>query len=218
MKNKKIIATVLVLMTALSLSAILSHLLVGEYIYLSAIALILGIIAYFVLPKAKDHSRNLAIFNLGDFKVLYKDFRLLLIFLLPSILNLLSINLAKLALVEYIEHVASRIGVLSVDIFPLLFIQLAISALGEEIAWRGFYQDQLRDFISQPLAILITALVFSLGHYAIGSFELVFYDLGFILLNSLCYGLLYQRTNNVLISSSSHLLANLTGILYAFLL
>ena len=70
-----------------------------------------------------------------------KDKSILFWITLPSIMNIICFALAILFLPEFIDHLHSRTEiVVSVNMVALLILQLAIMALGEEIAWRGFFQ------------------------------------------------------------------------------
>jgi membrane protease YdiL (CAAX protease family) len=132
---------------------------------------------------------------------------------MPTIINILVIVFAKLMLPEYITHVIARSeSMLSADKLPLLLIQLIILAFVEEVAWRGFFQKQIQSFLPALPAILGTSAIFSLGHMASGSFMIVAYDLLFVFINSLIYGVVFKKTNNVWLSTISHLLANLSAV------
>ncbi|WP_067729844.1 hypothetical protein [Oceanobacillus damuensis] len=63
---------------------------------------------------------------------------------LPLIMNVVCFVLSTLFLPEFIENIYDRIeSMISLKTLLLLVLQLAILALGEEIAWRGFFQKQL---------------------------------------------------------------------------
>jgi len=102
---------------------------------------------------------------------------------------------------------------LSFDKIIILLAELFIAAWGEEIAWRGFFQNKLSKKLLLIPSLLITAIFFSLCHFFGGSIIVVLYDLLFIVINAVLYGLVYSRTNNIIVSTISHFLSNLFSIL-----
>jgi len=75
----------------------------------------------------------------------------------PTIINIVCFILATLFLTEFIEHVKDRTEfIVSLDMLFLLVLQLAILALGEEIAWRGFFQKQLSKWLPIFPTLIIT--------------------------------------------------------------
>ena len=127
--------------------------------------------------------------------------------------NVVSVAIAQFLLPDFIGHVAERTGqVLTFHKMPLLAAQLIIAVLGEEIAWRAFFQQRLSERVPMHLSMVCTSILFSLGHFSSGSILIVTYDLVFVFINSLLYGMVFKRTNNVYISALSHLIANGAGI------
>ena len=100
----------------------------------------------------------------------------------------------------------------------VLIIQLLVFAVSEEIAWRAFFQKQLKTFLPVVPTILITSALFSLGHLTSGSLIIVSYDLLFVFVNSLFYGIIFRKTNNVWVSAASHFTANLFAVIILFFL
>ncbi|MBN3555795.1 CPBP family intramembrane metalloprotease [Fictibacillus nanhaiensis] len=95
----------------------------------------------------------------------------------------------------------------------MLVLQLAVLALGEEIAWRAFFQNQLSKYIPIIPTIILTSIIFSLGHFAVGNAVVVSYDIFFIFINSVIYGVIFYKTNNAWISAISHFIANVFSII-----
>ncbi len=138
---------------------------------------------------------------------------------IPSLLNVLVIVFAKLIMPDYITHVMSRSEImLSVDRLPILIVQIMILAFAEEVAWRGFFQKQLQSFVPALPAIIGTSAIFALGHLTSGSVTIVAYDLAFVFINSLIYGFVFMKTNNVWLCTISHFLANFSAIIILFFL
>ena len=133
---------------------------------------------------------------------------------MPLMMDVISIVLAKLFLPEYIEHVLARTeNFVSLDNVVLLVVQLAVLALGEEIAWRAFFQKQLQKALPITHVLIISSLLFAIGHIASGSFIIVVYDVFFVFVNSVFYGVVFHKTNNAWISTIAHFTANLFSVI-----
>jgi len=134
--------------------------------------------------------------------------------LAPVIMGILTIFLAKTILPEFYTHVLERIRPMisfnkALAIIPL---QLLVLAFGEEITFRAFLQTKFCNIVSPVWAIIFTSVIFALAHFSMGSPLVIIYDLIFIFIDSILYGLLYQKTQNIYVCTISHFLANLAGI------
>lgn len=133
--------------------------------------------------------------------------------LIPVVSGIVSISLSKLVLPEFYLHVLERTKpMLSFDKLFLLIPQLLILAFGEEIAFRGFFQTKLCNITKPIWATIITSLFFTIGHFSAGSISVIIYDLFFIFIDSIIYGVIYQKTKNIYTCTISHFLANVIGI------
>ncbi len=185
----------------------------------AGISVIIGIAAYFVFKAAEKQSFRECGLDLKSLGEIAKKPVIWLWIIMPTIMNFLVIILAKLILPSYVEHIVSRSeAMLLVNNLPVLIIQLLVFAIGEEIAWRAFFQKQIRSFLPIIPAILITSVFFSLGHLTSGSPVIVAYDLFFVFVNSLIYGIVFHKTNNVWLSAISHFAANLFAVIILFFL
>ena len=132
----------------------------------------------------------------------------------PLLMDGIAVVLAKLVLPEFIAHVVSRTAVLvSFDRVALMLIQLIVFAVGEEIAWRAFFQNQAQRVMSAPLAILVTSVLFGIGHIADGSAVVIVYDVFFVAVNACLYGVIFYKTKNAWMSAIAHFAANLFSVL-----
>ncbi|MDE6749464.1 MAG: CPBP family intramembrane metalloprotease, partial [Lachnospiraceae bacterium] len=176
---------------------------------LSSVTLLIGIVVYFITrePEEKDAM------SLKPIPGLFKDWKVILLVLASIAADIVCYVLAKLLVPEFLEHLAERTGFLSFDKIAILIAELIIAALGEEIAWRGFFLNQLSKMINFVPSLLITACLFALCHLSTGSVVVVVYDLTFIVINAVLYGLVYKRTNNIIVSTISHFLSNLFSVL-----
>jgi uncharacterized protein len=139
--------------------------------------------------------------------------------LIPAVSGIVAISLSILFLPDFYLHVIERTKpMLSFDKLLLLIPQLLILAFGEEIAFRAFFQTKICNITKPIWAIIITSLFFAIGHFSSGSISLVFYDLIFIFIDSVVYGIIYQKTKNVYTCTISHFLANFIGIFILLLI
>lgn len=101
---------------------------------------------------------------------------------------------------EYYSGVCSGLGI------ALLIINLLIIApISEEIALRGIVYTRVEKTTNPIVAIMISSLLFGLMHIMAGGMVLV---IGAILMGVL-FGLIYYKTNSLLICFISHSIANL---------
>lgn len=134
--------------------------------------------------------------------------------LLPIGTGLASFFLSKLIVPDYFAHVIERTQpMLAFENLIILIPQLFILALAGEICFRGFFQRKLDICINFRVAIVITSLIFALGHFSMGSPIVVIYDITWIFIDSIIYGILFYKTKSIYICWISHLLANICGVL-----
>lgn len=182
---------------------------------IAGLAIILGIIFFFVNKKREKQT---ALSSGLDIKSIWRGLKRKGIWfwiILPVVVNAISISIAILFLPKYLEHVLFRTeAFLSWNLLFLLIFQLAFFALGEEIAWRAFFQKQLSKTMPIVPAVLLTSLLFSFGHIALGKPSVVTYDLFFVFVNSLLFGFVFYKTDNAWISAIAHFLANVSSLVF----
>lgn len=119
---------------------------------------------------------------------------------------------------EYVSHVLGRTEpMLSLDKLPLLIGQLIIAALGEEIAFRGFFVGKAMKILPFWICAVVSSIVFAAGHIAAGNVGLVFYDVATIFIDSIIYTVVYRKSGNCLVSTISHIFSNATALAAAFI-
>lgn len=183
-------------------------------IEVAGISVILGVIFFFVYKGIEKQSDEVCGLNIKSIGKDLKGFKIWVWILMPLLMDVIAITLSKRILPGYIEHMLLRSeSMLSFDRVFILMIQLIFFAMGEEIAWRAFFQKQLKSFLPRSFAILITSLLFSLGHLASGDTMIVIYDLLAVFINSVLYGIIFEKTNNAWISTIAHFMSNLFSIL-----
>ncbi|MCQ2979030.1 MAG: CPBP family intramembrane metalloprotease [Clostridia bacterium] len=173
---------------------------------LTSIGLIIGLVMYFVTKSQKES------FKIKSIPKAFCDIKTDILMVMPIVSAFLSTFLAKYICPEYANHIAERTSFVPSEVL-MLIPTLLIAALGEEIAMRGFMQNKLTKYISFVPALIITSILFAMCHVSQGSIAVVLYDLVFIFVDSIFYGLIFKRTNNVCVSTISHFIANLLSVL-----
>ena len=210
-KLNKVVIVFLIVMVLLSFANLLNIKVDGEILKLSGISVIVGVIAYFVTRKAnKNKNEGLNI------KTIFKDFKehpkAIVFAILPFITCILSTVIANRFLPEFNEHVNNRASfAISEDLIKTILL-MAVLTLGEEIAWRGFFQKQTTKIIKFIPSIILTSLLFALGHYSSGSFIVVAYDLLFVFIDSSLFGVIFKETDNAWCSWIPHFLADVLAL------
>jgi membrane protease YdiL (CAAX protease family) len=206
-KINKVPLIAIILMTILSFSNLLG-------LKIAGIAVIIGVVFFFVHKASEKQSFHGSGLDINAIRINFKDKSIWFWIVMPIIMDAISITISKLFLPEYIEHVLARTEVfLSFDKIVILIFQLALLALGEEIAWRAFFQKQLNKALPIIQTLLISSLLFSIGHFNHGDPVIVLFDVLFVFVNSILYGIIFYKTNNAWISAISHFLANLCSII-----
>ncbi len=96
----------------------------------------------------------------------------------------------------------------------MLLPLLAISLLAEEITFRNLFQGRLAPIIGNTVAILLVSFLFGLSHYSPGAFLVVALDIASIFVDSILYGILYARRNNLIIVWAAHLIGDIFGMIF----
>ena len=216
-KNNKLVIVFLIVMVLLSFTNLLNLKYNGEVLKLSGLSVIIGVIAYFVTRKTND-TKNKG-FNI---KTIFKDFKdhpkAIVFAILPFVTCILSTVIACKFLPEANEHVNDRISFLDTSKMVQTILILAVSTLGEEIAWRAFFQNKATKYIRFVPALIISSILFALGHYSAGSFAIVAYDLLFVFIDSSLFGLVFKETDNAWCSWIPHFLADILGVILLLLI
>lgn len=181
---------------------------------LSSAAIILGIVFFFVdkmLERQPMRGSGLDIKAIGEN---LKDKKIWIWLLLPIVFDAICVVLSKLLLPEYIMYETARAGAfVPVEISVSSILLFFVFALGEEIAWRAFFQNKFSRILPVVPAVLITSLLFTLGHYQQGDTVVVLFGLVFTFINSIIYGVIFHKTKNAWISTLSHYAANIFEVI-----
>ncbi len=210
-KANKSVVIFLIVIALLSLTNLLNIKIDGEVLKLSGISVIIGVVAFFVTRKTnktKDEGLNI--------KTIFKDFKnhpkAIIYAILPFVSIVLCTVIANEFLPEFNEHLKERISFATSSELMRTILTMAVLTLGEEIAWRGFFQKQVTKKMHYILSIIITSMLFALGHYSAGSFGIVAYDLLFVFIDSSLFGLVFKETDNAWCSWIPHFLADVIAL------
>lgn len=215
-KTSKLAFILIILMAIFSLTSLFEIKLGGETIKLASLTIIIGIVAFFVTRKTNENkNEGLDIKTIPN---LLKDRKIIFLVFMPMIINVICFVVAKLFVPEFVEHLKSRVDFLDLNKIPILIVELIMSALGEEIAWRAFFQKQISKSVPFLPSLIISAVLFAICHYTQGSLVVVLYDLLFIFINAIFYGIIFRKSDNAYVSTLAHFLANLLGIIAIMLL
>ena len=119
---------------------------------------------------------------------------------------------AKAYFPAYLEHVQARLPFETGIPWAILIPILAFSLIGEEMTYRTLIQGRFAQFIGAPAAVGVASLLFGLAHYAPGAGWVVFIDVGLIVVDSILYGVMFARRNNLWVVWLAHLLGDIFGL------
>lgn len=120
------------------------------------------------------------------------------------------------ALALGLEPAANELGVLAADRPELIGLLIALSILvvgpGEELLFRGAIQGRLREAFGPAWAIVLASAIFALAHVLAlsGTLSGRVTTIAVLLLPSLVFGFLYERTRSLVIPALVHGLYNAT--------
>lgn len=209
-KTSKLVMIPLILMTLFSVMSLIKIEVGGERLNIASLTIIIGIVAFFVTGKTNDDKDEGL--NFKTILSLLKNKGTIILIFMPILMNFICKVIAKLFVPEFIEHLKERTGFLAFNMMPVLIVELIIAALGEEIAWRAFFQKQTSKIVPFLPSLIISSALFSICHFNQGNAIVVIYDLVFIFINAIFYGIIFKKTDNAFISTIAHFLANLFGV------
>lgn len=186
---------------------------------ISSSVIFIGIAFFFInkaLEKQPMRGSGLDIKAIGSN---LKDRKIWIWMVLPIIMDAICVLISKLFLPEYIEYETARAGsFVSVELSVSSIILFFVFALGEEIAWRAFFQKQLTKAMEITPVLLLSSLLFALGHFTQGNPIIVVYGLIFTFINSILYGIIFHKTNNAWVSTIAHYAANMFEVILFILI
>lgn len=113
----------------------------------------------------------------------------------------------------FVAHIQARLPFEAGIPWGVLLPMLAISLVGEEMTYRTLIQGRLTPFIGIPAAIGVASLLFGVAHFAPGPGLVVLTDVGLIIFDSILYGIMFARRNNLWVVWLAHLLGDILGLI-----
>lgn len=113
----------------------------------------------------------------------------------------------------FLAHVQARLPFEADIPWGILLPMLAFSLVGEEMTYRTLIQGRLAPFIGIPAAVGVASLLFGLAHFAPGPGLIVLTDIGLIIIDSILYGAMFARRNNLWVVWLAHLLGDIFGLM-----
>ena len=189
---------------------------IGGMVFIPQAKLLFALIPVaYLLIERRLRSRTWA--DIGfKFSTFWQDLRVnwFLFVLAGIIIQPLTALLAKTFAPTYLEHVISRLP-FPQDINWLTLIPLlAVSLIAEEMTFRSLIQGRLTHFMGNAVAIVIASLLFAVAHFSPGAFLIVAIDLITIFIDSILYGIMYARGNNLIVVWIAHLLGDILGMIF----
>lgn len=169
-------------------------------------------VAYLLIER---RLRNRSWSDLGfRLPTLWADLRAnwLLFILTGFLIQPLTVLWAKVYFPGYLAHVQARLPFENGTSWGILLPLLAMSLLGEEMTYRTLIQGRLASFLGSPAAIGVASLLFGLAHFAPGAGLIVLTDIGLIVIDSILYGMMFARRNNLWVVWLAHLLGDIFGL------
>jgi len=186
---------------------------------LASIAIPLGILVFFLNQWIQKQPMGGSGLDLRAIRSDLRDRTIWLWFALPTVVHVVCVLLALAVLPEYIQYETARAGsFVPIELSLSSILLFFVFALGEEIAWRAFFQQTLSKLLPITPVLLLTSLLFTMGHFQVGDPTVVGFGLFFIFLNSILYGLIFHKTKNAWVSALSHFVANVVEVLLFIIL
>jgi membrane protease YdiL (CAAX protease family) len=136
----------------------------------------------------------------------------LLILLVSVVIQAATVMVALFFWPALLEHIRLRVPLLDAGhIVPLLLL-LPLATLGEELVYRGLFQQRLGRSIGTLPSLLVVSLLFTLLHYSAGDRAVVTMDLMLVFVDSVIYGAIYARSQNLWATWLAHWLADLVAL------
>lgn len=181
---------------------------------ISGASIFVGVIFFFI---NKVHERQPMKGSGLDIKSIGTDLKnrgIWIWLVLPIIMDAICVAVSILYLPQYVEYEAQRAGsFVAIELSLSSVLQFFIFALGEEIAWRAFFQNQLSKVMPIIPVLLVSSFLFTLGHFTAADPVVVTYGLLFTFINSVLYGVIFHKTENAWVSTIAHFAANIFEVI-----
>ncbi len=141
-----------------------------------------------------------------------------LILLVAVVVQAAVVLIARALWPALLAHITGRLPLFDRGSTAPFIILVLISTFLEELSFRGLFQERLGWFMPPLAANLIVSIPFALLHWSAGALAIVAVDVGLVALDSVLYGLIYDRGHNVVVSWIAHCLADLAAVVLLLVL
>ncbi len=216
-KLNKCVVAFLIIMSILSFSNIFKLEVKGEPLKLAGLTIIVGLVAFFVTRKTNDSKQEAL--DIKTFLPKLKSKKVIVLILVPVVLNIILVFVYKALMPEYFDFLKSRIPFdLELAKLKPIFFESTVIPLGEEIAMRAFFQKQTTKVFGFIPSVIMTSVLFAIGHFSYGAVAIMILDIGGIFVDSIFYGIIFKETDNAWCSWVPHFLTDIIVILMIMIL
>lgn len=216
-KSNISVVVFLIIMSILSFSNIFKFEVKGEVLKLSGLTIIVGLVAFFVTRKTNESKQEAL--DIKTFLPKLKSKKVVALISVPVVLNILLIFVYKAFMPDYFEFLKSRLPFeLELSRLTPIIFELMVIPLGEEIAMRAFFQKQTTKMFGFIPSVIMTSVLFAVGHFSYGAVAIMILDIGGIFVDSIFYGLVFKETDNAWCSWVPHFLTDIIVILIIMVL
>lgn len=189
---------------------------------LRIVSMVIPVIYFFVTQKRNGKRWEEVGFPRRNLKQQFSNVLMLVLFT-GVVTQLIPVLVIPILYPGFTEHIISRIPLMdssikSISMLVLLYGSMIFTTLGEEIVYRGLFQTQIKRKTSSMSAILLVSLLFAGLHWFTGNRIIVLIDLGFIFIDSIVYGVIWEKSKSLIPCWLTHLCANWVGLSLLFLL
>ncbi len=209
--NKQILIEILILMAIILLFSFTTG-------ALNDLASIVSIVYFLIERRIRNRTWSEVGFN---FRNTLRDIKnnWYLVTIVSIGFQLLIILIGKFLLPDYIAHVKERVPmIISTSTITSVIITIIIGAFLEELVFRSLFQERLSWFIKPTYAIVVTSIVFGFMHFSKGLPLIVSFDILGIIIDSIVYGIIYNKTKNIFASWFTHCLSDIIAVILTLIL
>ena len=209
--NKSVVAF-LIIMSILSFSNIFKLEVKGKALKLAGLTIIVGLAAFFVTRNTNESKQEAL--DIKTFLPKLKSKKVIALISVPVVLNIILVFVYKAFMPEYFDFLQSRLPFeLELSKLKPIFFESMVIPLGEEIAMRAFFQKQTTKAFGFIPSVIMTSVLFAVGHFSYGAAAIMIIDIAGIFVDSIFYGLVFKETDNAWCSWVPHFLADIIVIL-----
>ncbi len=77
-------------------------------------------------------------------------------------------------------------------------------------------QGRLTPYLGGSISIVVASILFGFAHFSAGPFWIVTLDVGMIFVDSVLFGIIYKRSNNLVVTWLAHFIGDVLGLLILF--